>query len=87
MILFPLDDDEMRDILSQAATAIENAARFARSLADGFVRFPDDQDARVQLVNSSLTIKLGVACQIDAIQFALVGCDIATCVPDRQGLN
>ncbi len=78
MILSPLEDDEMRDILSQAATAIEKAAQFARSLADGFASYPIDQDARAQLIDSGLTIQTSVACQLDAMQFALAGCDTAT---------
>ncbi len=77
----------MRDILSQAATAIEKAARLARSFVDGFVCFPEDQDARAQLVNSSLTIQTGVACQLDAIQFVLVACDRANFVPSRLSLS
>ncbi len=78
MILSPLKNDEMRDILSQAATIIEKALHFTRSLADGFVCFPTDHGARAQLIDASITIQATLANQLDAMRIALEGCDRAT---------
>lgn len=75
MILSQLNDDEMRDILSESVTTIEKALHFTRSLADGFVYFPADQDARAQLIDASLTIQATLADQLDAMRLAFENWD------------
>ncbi len=81
MILSRLNDEEMRDILSQAATTIEKALHFVRTIADGFVYFPQDQDERAQLIDSTLTIQATIANQLDAMRIALENGDRATFIP------
>jgi hypothetical protein len=78
MILSQLNDDEMRDILSEAATTLEKALHFTRSLADGFVYFPTDHDARAQLIDASLTMQATLADQLDAMRIALENWNRAT---------
>jgi hypothetical protein len=77
----------MRDIMSQAATTIKKALHFTRSLADGFVFFPKDHDARAQLIDASLTIQATLANQLDAMRLALEGYDTATFLPKATELR
>ncbi len=85
MIHSRLNDDEMRDILSRAATTIGGALQFVRTLADGFVYFPQDQDARAQLIDSTLTIQATLANQLDAMRIALEDGDRAAFIPEATG--
>jgi hypothetical protein len=87
MTLSGLNDHEMRDILSKAATNIEKAVHFTRTLADVFVYFPQDHDARAQLIDSSLTIQAAIASQLDSMRIALENCDRATLVPEMAELD
>jgi hypothetical protein len=71
MVLSPLNDDEIRDILSQAATNIAKALQFTETLAGGFIYFPKDHDARSQLIESSLSMQATLADQLDMMRSAL----------------
>jgi hypothetical protein len=82
-----LNDHEMRDVLSQAATTIEKALHFTRTLADVFVYFPQDHDARAHLIDSSLTIQATIASQLDAMRITLENCDRATFVSKATEFN
>jgi hypothetical protein len=81
MLLSPLNDDEIRNILSQAATNIAKALQFTETLAGGFVYFPTDHDARSRLIESSLTMQAALADQLDVMRIALETSDRATSVP------
>jgi hypothetical protein len=71
MMLYKLKDEEIRDYLCQTATTIEKALHFVRILADGFVHLPGDCDARMQLIDSGLTIQATLADELDAIRRVL----------------
>ena len=87
MMLSGLNDHEIRDFLSEAATTIEKALHFTRALADGFVHVPKDHHARAQLIDASLTIQATLANQLDAMRVALENRDRATLVPEMAELG
>jgi hypothetical protein len=87
MMLYQLKDEEIRDYLSQTATTIEKALHFVRILADGFVHFPRDCDARTQLIDSGLTIQATLADELDAIRRLLESNDCGEVIPTGGELN
>ncbi len=76
-----LNDNEVRDILCEAATNLEKALHFTRTLSDGFIYFPNDHDARARLVDASLTMQAALANEIGAMRIALETCDSTRLIP------
>jgi hypothetical protein len=71
MIHYQLSDDQIRDHLSQTAALIEKARYFVSTLADGLVPLPKNENARSQLIDSSLEIQAALADGLDAIRKVL----------------
>jgi hypothetical protein len=67
MTFSKLTDDEIRDTLYQTATKIEEVRQFVLCLADGFVHLPGNQEARVQMIESSLTIQARLSEELDTL--------------------
>jgi hypothetical protein len=53
---YQLSDEEIRDLLYQTATLIGKALHLVHNLADGFVSFPEKDDARTQLIDSCIQL-------------------------------
>jgi hypothetical protein len=68
---YQLSDEEIRDLLYQTATLIGKALHIVHNLADGFVSFPEKDDARTQLIDSCIHIQATLADQLDAMRKVL----------------
>ncbi len=71
MTPYQLNDDQIRDYMRQSATLIEKSLHGVRILADGFVPFPKNEDARSQLVDSAMKMQAALADELDAMRKVL----------------
>jgi hypothetical protein len=71
MIHYRLNDEQIRNHLCQTATLIEKAGYFVAALAGGSVRLPKNEEARSQLIGSSLELQATLAEQLDAMRKVL----------------
>jgi hypothetical protein len=71
MTRYQLSDEQIRDHLCQTATLIQKARYFVSTLADDLVRLPKNEDARSQLIDSSMNIQAALAEELDAMRKVL----------------